>query len=440
MSQLAGTWVAGDSGRELQYFVEQNGTPLDVTGATNIVVSLVRQSAGSDVSVVVTGAVLNPGSDGGFTWAGANAIGLFVPQPSARQAPDIYEARVSFTLDGLVYWTDAFRVAVSRWGLSTIPTAAIGLSTTTGLQEVVDAFGGNGGRIDLGGSGGIYYADPDDPSVPLTMPGGVEILGAGRTATIIGSPVLISGAGGGLEDVWVRPDGTAYGIRIYNGGAFVARCFFRRVLVGATFKGAGDGPVDGVQLDGAGVLLAEHLTCAFCTGYGLIADSTGAEPNTTLKFDVCSFVQNGTLNGGGPGVNTGGGVRLLQSMTAAEFNGGNIEDNAVNDFYAENAALLSLLGVDFEHSVTHFTLTNVAEFQNCNTIAIEGCNFLKTGGATRAYSIQGCNGVSIGMGRPNRYEGWGAVGVGRIGETSRNVARGADHIFNGAGWIEDYSR
>jgi len=439
MSQLVGTWVAGDSGRELQYFILQDGVALDVSGATNIVVSLVRQSAGSDVSVIVTGAVLNPGTDGGFTWAGANAIGLFVPQPSARQASDVYEARVSFTLDGLIYWTDSFRIAVSRWGLETIPTAAIGLPTTTGLQEVVDAFGGNGGRIVLGGGGGTYYGDPDDPSVPLTLPGGIEIAGAGQTATIIGSPVLMAGSSGGIEDLSVRPDGTAYGIRIFSSGVFLARCFMRRLFVGASSHGAGDGPVNGIELDGAGVLLAEQVTAAFCTGHGLLADSTVAlMPNTTLKFDCCSFVKNGLY-----------GVKLMQSLLLAEFCGGNMENNtdpgAVGlpnggELYAENAAGIFLQGVDFERGDAMDapgTINHAVEVENCNTIAIERCNFVKTGNATRAFLLGGCNGASI---RGNRFEGWGASGVCRISETCTNVHVGPNHIHDGSGWIEDYSR
>jgi len=429
VTQLAGSWVAGDSGRELQYYILQNGVALDVTDATNIVVSLVRQSAGSDVSVIVTGAVINPGTDGGFTWAGANAIGLFVPQPSARQSADIYEARVSFTLDGLVYWTDPFRIQVNRWGLSTIPTAAIGLDTSLDLQDVVDAFGGNGGRIELGGGGGVYYARVSDPTIPLTLPGGVEIVGAGRTTTILGSPVLVQGASSGLEDLFVRPDGAAYGIRFYNGGAFVSRGFLRRVLVGATTHGAGDGPINGIEMDGAGVFLGEHVTVGFCTGHGLLVDSTGAEPNTTLQFDCCSFVKNGLY-----------GVKIMASCTLAEFRGGNMENNDSGEFYAESSSGIALMAVDFERGDTldpPATVDRLVDITNCNNVAIERCNFLKIGNATRAFSIAGGGGMTV---RGNRFDGWGTVGVCRIGETCTNVHVGVNHIQNGSGWIEDYSR
>jgi hypothetical protein len=431
MSQLIGTWVAGDSGKELQYYVTQGGVALDVTGATNIVLSLVRKSGGSDTSVVISGAILSPASGGGFTWAGANAVGLYVAQPSSRQDVHIYEARVSFTLSGLVYWTDSFRIAVTLWGLSTVPSAAAGLDSGLSLQDAVDALGSSGGRIDLGS--GTYYSDPASPTTPLVVPGGVYFHGHGPDATIIGSPILVTGAHTGFEDLCARAPGAAYGIKIFSSGSFLSRCFFRRVTVGASYHGAGDGPVDGIQFDGAGVLLAQQLTAAFCTGNGLLADSTVANfPNTTLKFDTCSFVKNGLY-----------GVSLAQSLTIAEFQGGNMENNGSGELLASSAAGVSLLDVDFERGDSQDpppSINNVVEMQNCNMVSINGCNFVKTSGATRAFLLAGCSGGGIGSGSPNRFEGWGAVGVGRISETCRNIHRGVNHIFNGSGWLEDYSR
>lgn len=316
--------------------------------------------------------------------------------------------------------------SILTWGTpAATPPSSFGVTALDGLQPIVDALGVNGGLVQLGD--GDFYGDPANPSTPLTVPAAVTLRGLGVAKTRIKSPILISSASAGIEYLTVRPSGTSYGVRIYNGGSpFIARCWFKQVFIGASSKGAGDGPVNGLELDGAGVLEADQLTCAFCTGYGLLADSTGLEPNTTLKFDVCSFVQN-----------TLGGARLLQSMTIAEFNGGNMEDNGGHDFYAENAAGIGLLGVDFEHSATHFTITNSAEMQNCNTIRIVGCNFLKTGGTTRGFLLSGCNGINVGG---NRFEGWGANGVFRISETCTNAVRWPNHIHNGNGWEEDYSR
>jgi hypothetical protein len=305
------------------------------------------------------------------------------------------------------------------------PYLSGGIDPADGVQPMIDALGG-AGTVML--PKGTFYGNPNAPLTPINVPGGVEIIGAGMAATVLGSPVLVNASQAGLGNLAVRPNGTAYGIRIYNGGSpFISRCFMRRVLTGASFKGAGDGPVDGIQLDGAGVLLMEHVTCAFCTGHGLIADSTGFEPNTTILGDCCSFVQNGLY-----------GARLLQSLTLAEFNGGNMEDNQSGELYAENAAGISLLGVDFERGALALSLTAaVVEMQNCNTIEIDRCNFLRVSNATRAWNLAGCNGIKIGV---NRFEGWGAVGVWRIAESSRNADVGAGHIFNGSGWTEDYSR
>jgi hypothetical protein len=296
------------------------------------------------------------------------------------------------------------------------------------LQPMVDNLGVNGVRLKLGE--GLFLAVDGSASTPLVVPGGVTITGDGAASTTIGCPVLITGSQTGLESLWVRPPSTAYGVRIYNGGSpFIARCFFDHVFVGASFKGAGDGPIDGIQLDGAGVIEADHLTVAACTGHGLLFDSTGLEPNTTFKGNVCSFVKNG-----------GFGVRILQSCTLAEFSGGNMENNDAGELYAENVTGVRLLGVDYERGdplQPPATVTNVIEMQNCNQIEIIGCNMLKTGNATRSFFLAGCNG---GIVEGNRFTGWGANGVARISESSRNFRRGVNHIADGSGWFEDYSR
>jgi hypothetical protein len=300
-----------------------------------------------------------------------------------------------------------------------------------GLQPIVDSFGGLGGKIQIGR--GTYYGDPLNPTADLVLPSNVEINGVAKDTSIIGSPVLMQAGNSGLSDLAVRPPGAAFGVKIYNGGSpFISRCYFRRVLIGASFKGAGDGPVLGLVLDGAGVLYAEQMTIASCTSHGLLADSTGSEPNTTLKFDSCTFNLNG-----------GYGVRLLQSLTIAEFNGGNMEDNDLGEVYCEAAAGLFFRGVDFERGpygsppVTPPSVADVIEMENCNTIVIEGCNFLKVSSVTRAIGLGGCAGGVI---EGNRFEGWGTNGIFRVGETCKDFRVGENRIHSGNGWIEDYSR
>jgi len=232
MSQLVGTWVSGDSGKELQYYVTQSGSPLDVTGATSIVLSLVRRDAGSDAVVVISGAIISPASGGGFRWAGANAVGLYVPQPSSRLAVHIYEARVSFVLAGATYWTESFRLAVTQWGLSTLPTAVNGLDAGFDLQDAVDALGSSGGRIDLGS--GTYYADTANPDTPLVCGDGIWLKGAGPGATIIGSPILFTGADDCLEDLCQKSTG-AYGVLASAAvGSIFRRVSFQRVATPIT--------------------------------------------------------------------------------------------------------------------------------------------------------------------------------------------------------------
>lgn len=428
MSQLVGNWVAGDSGRQLHYYVTLGGSVVDVTLATSIVLSLVRRSGGSDVSVVIPGEVLS-GAAGSFKWAGANAIGLYVPAPVSRLAPDVYEARVSFTLSGATYWTDPFRVAVDRWGLSTVPTSMPGLDASIGLQEAVDALSADGGTIVLGG--GVYYADPTSPSTELNVTKPVRFLGAGRSATDIASPVLVGSGGVGFEYLYVRPSGAAYGVKIYDGVNFLSRCWFKQVFIGGTDYNSNDGPTIGLHLDGAGVLHADQLTVAFCGSHGLLADSTGAEPNTTLICTGCTF-----------NLNRGYGVRILTSMTLAEFRGGNMECNDSGEFIADGVTLIHLLGVDFERGTladhTVPAISNLVELQNNFAPVIDRCNFVSNNSkSTRAILASGCASGHLGT---NRYEGYGAVGVVRIGETCTNWTRGAQRIHSGGGWIEDYSR
>jgi len=117
VSQLAGSFVYGDTGKALIYFVRQNGVPLDVSLAGTIVLKMIRRAGGSDFTVNVPGGP--SGSDTSALefsiTASAAAIGTTVPQPASRLAPDVYECRITFTLDGLVYWTDPFRLEVTRW-------------------------------------------------------------------------------------------------------------------------------------------------------------------------------------------------------------------------------------------------------------------------------------------------------------------------------------
>jgi hypothetical protein len=298
------------------------------------------------------------------------------------------------------------------------------------IQEYIDTLSSAGGRVLL--PNGSY------PGFVLPAAGNVSVIGESKAGTIINGSILMQGSANKLQTFTIRGNGQPYGLRVYNGGnPFISRNFLQDLFIGGSYATSGDGPVDGIQLDGAGVFLAQEVTCAFCTGNGLLVDSTGLQPNTTLKFDVCTFNLNQLY-----------GVKLLQSLDLCEFNGGNMEDNGAGEAYCESAAGLFFRGVDFERGgaspfdptpgVDPPSIAHVLEMENCNSIAIEGCHFTKTAAATRAFYLAGCNAAVVGE---NRFQGWGANGVFRIAENSANIhIRPTNHIFDGGGWIEDYSR
>jgi hypothetical protein len=186
------------------------------------------------------------------------------------------------------------------------------------------------------------------------------------------------------------------------------------------------------------VFLAEQLTCAFNTQHGLLVDSTqAAAPNTTLKFDCCSFVQNGS---GG----TGYGAKLMAALTTAEFVGGNIEGNVTGEFYAESSNNVALRGVDFETLSTHptdalrGTMLAQVRVTACNQVTIDGCNFLVDANGEATYAVLGQTMAGL-IVKNNRFSGWSSVGVVRIDENSTRCHVAGNVIPSGC-WIEDYSR
>jgi len=301
------------------------------------------------------------------------------------------------------------------------------------LQTLIDGVG-SGATIFLN-KGSFYGAGGSGtPSTALTITDShynLRIIGMGQDYSLIKSPILITTGRIGLRDLGVRPSGTSYGVKIYDSGAFVARCHMQRVWIGASSLGAGDGPTDGLVLDGAGLLHADQCLFAFNTGFGTLIDSTGAEPNTTLLFTMCSWVQNSKY-----------GLKSLESLTNLDIIGGNIEGNSqtagYGEAYCEGGTNISFRGVDFEPGKT---MTNTLEFQNCNPVLIEGCNFGVTAGTnTRAILIQGGLGHQIWN---NRFSGWDNKGVIRISSNVTNAWVGPNVFLDGGGgtgWVEDQSK
>lgn len=309
---------------------------------------------------------------------------------------------------------------------------------------------------------GTYYGagGPGAPLTPLTIPSTsfcTNIVGDAEFATTIASPILCQVSRIAFSRMHINPIGGDYGLKVYNGGSpFLSRVSLRDIVIGAVDKNAaiaGNGPRDGVILDGAGVFLAEKAVIAFNRRHGLVADSTGFEPNTTLKFDMCSFVQNGfgpneTEVGSGSGAQTGGyGINLQGPCSIAEFNGGNSEGNHFRELNAASMNSLRLRDFDFE---TSEVMADQVICGACNPIIVDNCNFItaqKVGGdpgfpgpkATRAMNFASCQGVNI---KPNRYSGWTSVGIIRLDENCYNCWVDPMQLsFEGGGcWVEDYSR
>jgi hypothetical protein len=114
MSQFAGEFVYGDTAKPLYYYVRQNGEPLDVSALDSATLVMAR----SNVTVSIAGVAASTISDTSaieFSASATGAVGSLVPQPESRLTPDIYECRIKFFLDGLLYYTDPFRLAIVRF-------------------------------------------------------------------------------------------------------------------------------------------------------------------------------------------------------------------------------------------------------------------------------------------------------------------------------------
>lgn len=328
---------------------------------------------------------------------------------------------------------------MSPWGwdpgvtVVPLPPGTVRVYPGTSLQPIVNAMT-SGGTIAL--ASGTFYADTASPTTPLSIAAaqyGLQIVGQADDYSTIGSPVLITSGKIGLQRLRVNPTATDYGVKIFLAGSFLARCWMREVIIGAVTKAsaqAGNGPKDGLILDGAGLFLAEKATFAFCRRHGLVVDSTDVEPNTTLKFDMCSFVQNGF----GPSETVGYGIHVQGSAGIVEFNGGNSEGNKYGEALCQNMNSLRFRDFDFE---TSEVMENQISILSSRPAVVDNCNFV-TGAskATRGVIVQSSNQVFL---VNNKFEGWTAVGVVRIDEASTECDSHQNNIPSGC-WIEDYSR
>lgn len=349
---------------------------------------------------------------------GTNILGYPKKKPSDSEAAKKIEdgdyGDIEVTGGGSVFTVESYG------GVQVVPAG-------TNLQPIIDGLSAGSHVLHLGS--GTYYGDSSSPSTPITIAstkGNVQFKGLGPDYTLIKSPILSETARLGLIDLCVRPDGTTYGVKIFKSGSFLADCYMHRVFIGASSNGAGDGPVTGLVLDGAGLFLAEQVVVAFCESHGLVVDSTAAEPNTTLKFDMCSFVQNGTAG-------SGYGIRILGSCSIAEFNGGNSEGNKSGEAYCESVNNIRFRDFDFESTET---FDYVVHLITSNPVVIDNCNFFSDGSQVGAVLAQSCVGVHA---FSNRFDGWSNAGIIRFDATS-SKCHAHDNIMLNDCYTEDYSR
>lgn len=257
---------------------------------------------------------------------------------------------------------------MSSGPLTFFPPTTVSRAESGLLQNYLDDLGPTDGNS----AGGILQLPRGHFYGNLTVSNQfVEIRGHGDGTVIHGS-VLCTLGYCSLNNLWVMGTGQGYGIRLSGtiGGVGVTgspRNRLNRVRVGASFEGAGDGPVNCLELDGAIVGDIRNSLFLFGTGSGLFMDTTdptGAKSTNVNHFYGCTF--NGNTRYGCEIV--GGGIM------APSLHGGNIESNGLGGYYARSVTNLVVEGVDFEHDNYH-PVSNLLDIgSNCNPFKITDCN------------------------------------------------------------------
>jgi hypothetical protein len=315
------------------------------------------------------------------------------------------------------------------WGTVAPPPPTASLDPANGLQPIVNAFGVNGGTLKL--PKGTFYADPANPLTPLSMPNdGVEIVGL-MQQTIIGSPVLWSAGDLRLKDLTVRPIGGAYGVKLYkpHSGATqygVPRCNLENVWIGAVDAGsrdAGQGPANGLWLDGAILLIVDRCTFAFNSLSGVFMDTTDTPGTNENRFRGC------TMN-----LNSRFGVEVVGSaVEGVRIHGGNMEDNSLGAVLATSCNQIDLEEIDFELNLSDIPgqINDIIAINSSGPSSIIRCNFNVTGGAAlRAWTMATS---TKGIVRGNSHNGFPTFTPVGIFDPNCSGCRSSENIFGDAG-------
>lgn len=230
----------------------------------------------------------------------------------------------------------------------------------------------SGGGPKFRGGGRIWLQKGTwDTDITINHPW-VELCGDGEGTEILGKVTVIA-TRTNIHNLCIRGVGKPYALRFQRkqfaaGAGNIPRNTVRNLVIGASFQGAGDGPVNGVEIDGSWLNTFECVTSAFCTGHGWVIDSTTEEPSTTHTFIECSATLN-ALNG----------WEIRQSLTGGKWLGGSAEGNGYgapttsHEINMASVISCSFKGVHIE-STTALTLAQVF-MSNCSAITFEGNTF-----------------------------------------------------------------
>jgi len=248
------------------------------------------------------------------------------------------------------------------------------VSETEQLQRILDGLATSDSADFRGGVRLWLQKGVWDTDITINHPW-IELCGDGEGTEVLGK-VTTFAQRTSIHDMAIRGAGRPYALRLKRnpalGFANMPRNLISNLVIGATFQGAGDGPENGVEIDGTWLTTFRHVTSAFCLGHGWLVDSTDSlYPNTTLGFECCSAVANAK-----------NGWYVRQSLTCGHWIRGSVEQNGYADpalyheMQLESVIDCTIEQVDFESSVA-FT-TSAFALSTCNIGEIKNCNFVQS--------------------------------------------------------------
>jgi hypothetical protein len=247
------------------------------------------------------------------------------------------------------------------------------ISETEALQRVLDGLATEDSSEFRGGARLWLAKGTYDCDIAVNHPW-IELCGDGEGTEVLGRVTVYAGQTK-IHNMTIRGAGKQYALRLMRNPAAgfynMPRNSMSNLVIGASYQGAGDGPVNGVEIDGTWITDFSHVTSAFCTENGWLIDSTNAlYPNTTLGFTDCSAVGNAIC-----------GWDVRQSLTCGHWLRGNVEQNGYGGTPANNNEMrfasvinITLEQLDFE---SNQALSDAIFISNCTVGEVKNCNFVQ---------------------------------------------------------------